>query len=145
MSDVVTLLDELAACVAEACGLSYKTVPEGQARQLYVHRMDRREADQTASVLRLTGGPAGEYLPTLVLTVQCLTQAATEAEALARAWAIHDCFVTDAGLPQREISLSTWRIVRIDAMQRPSAIGPLAGGGADVSFNWLIEAAPLAA
>jgi len=145
MAEIATLLDELAAHVAAAAGLNHAAVPEGEQRELYVHRMDRRDAAATASVLRLAGGPADAYLPTVVVTVQCLTQAADEAEALARAWAIRDVFRDGDGLPARGVELTTWRLVRVDLAGQPAALGALPDGAVDVAFNWTIEAVPLPA
>jgi hypothetical protein len=150
MPDVTTLLDELAAYVANAAGLRYSDadcapVPPSTAplkRQLFVNRLDRASADPLASVLRSTGGPADEYTPTQQHTVQVLTQGETESAALARAWSIYWVFYA-GGLPARGVRLTTWLLLRVDAMQKPSALGPLEGGGADVSFNWLIDAVPV--
>lgn len=145
MSDAETLLDELATHVAAALSLHYATVPDGENRQLYTHRLARPEADEVASVLRNTGGPGDGYGPLRSLTVQCLTQAPTEAAAMARAWRIFGVFLDADNLPVRNLDLTTWRILTIDALQKPAGLGPLDGGGADVSFNWIIKAAAIPA
>ena len=136
------LIDELAAHVAVALSLNYAAVPDLQRREIYAHRMDRPEAEGTASVLRFTGGPGDDYLPVRLVTVQCLTQGPTEAEALERAWLIYSVFL-DGGFPARGVALPHWRLLAVDALQKPSAVGAMEGGGADVSFNWLIDAVPL--
>lgn len=145
MAEVTALLNELAAYIGAQLNLNFADVPQGEQRELYVHRLDREAADATASVLRLSGGPASEYMPTVALTIQCRTQAASEQAALERAWAIHDVFITTSGLPVRGLQLTNWLLLKIDAVQKPFALGPLAGGGADVSFNWIIEAVEAAA
>ena len=144
MADVTTLLDELAAWVAGELDVAYETAVGG-LRGLFIHRLNRETAEAVASALRLTGGPGEGCQPTVTVTVQCLTQAPTEAEALQRAWAIHELMLDARRLPKRDWTLTTWRIIRIDALAKPQAVGPLDGGGADVSQNWIIEAVPLAA
>ncbi len=144
MADVTTLLDELAAWVAEQLGVAYETAEDG-LRGLFTYRIDREHAEGVASVLRLTGGPGEGHNPTVTVTVQCMTQGPTEQAAMQRAWAIHELMLTARRLPKRDWTLTTWRILRIDALAKPQAVGPLDGGGADVSQNWIIEAVPLAA
>ncbi len=135
-----TLLDELAAYVAAGLSLHYATVPDGQQRELFIGRMDRRDADPTASVIRASGGPAGSYDPIEGVSVQVLTQGPTEAAALARAEAIWRLFFDADGYPVRNLALTAWRLLAIDAQQRPTPIGVNESGGVDVSFNWLIRA-----
>ncbi len=133
-------MDELCAHVAEAAGLNYETVPDGQSRSLYAHRLPA-EAAGTVTVVRLTGGSGAGFRPDERVQIQCRTRAATEREALLRAGAIAAVFRDPERLPTRNLDLTTWRLIRIDADQPPSTLGVL-DGGVEVSFNWSVAAVP---
>lgn len=148
MSDITTFIDELAGYIATELSLNFKTVPGGEKRQVFTYRMDRETADDVASVLRLTGGPAsGSERPAEIVTVQCRTQSiSNELGAFQRAWAIYELFMDSDRLAKNNIQLTNWLMLSIDALQKPAAIGMLEPtGGADVVFNWIINAVPAAA